>query len=47
MKYSAEGEFLGQFGTDEFAIPHSLALLEDVGEEEIGVLCVADREHER
>jgi len=52
VKFSADGTFLSQFGKSDggvfpppigtFAIPHSLALIEDWD-----VLCVADREHQR
>lgn len=42
VKYSATGEFLGQFGLEDLDVPHSLALVEH-----LDLICVADRENMR
>jgi len=52
MKFSADGKFIGSFGSmnsdqnkpknGEFFVPHSLTLIED-----LNLLCVADRENQR
>jgi peptidylamidoglycolate lyase len=42
LKYDKSGKLIGQFGTDDFQIAHSLALAED-----LDLICVADRENMR
>ncbi|CAD5111618.1 DgyrCDS913 [Dimorphilus gyrociliatus] len=42
LKYSPDGNLIGIIGEGDFAIPHSLAINED-----LDIICVADREHER
>lgn len=40
LKFNSKGQYVGHFGDGQFAIPHSIALLEDMD-----LVCVADREH--
>lgn len=42
LKFDRNGNHLSSFGVDDFQIPHSLALAED-----LDILCVADRENMR
>jgi len=39
MKFDKTGKFLVQFGVDDFQIPHSIAVIE-----ELDLICAADRE---
>jgi peptidylamidoglycolate lyase len=39
MKFDKTGKFLSQFGLDDFQIPHSIAVIE-----ELDLICAADRE---
>lgn len=39
MKFDKTGKFLTQFGLDDFQIPHSIAIIE-----ELDLICAADRE---
>ena len=42
MKFDKDGKYLGQMGDDDFKAPHGIALAEN-----LGVLCIADRDHVR
>ncbi|KAK2179138.1 hypothetical protein NP493_510g01024 [Ridgeia piscesae] len=42
VKFDKDGKYLGQMGDDDFKAPHGIALAEN-----LGVLCIADRDHVR
>lgn len=42
LKYSPDGKLIGVIGVGDFLVPHSLAINEN-----LDIICVADREHER